>query len=80
MLYMFLAVPKAPMATAMSGTRSPVPALLLAVFMLAYAARTADRLTAPADPPARSLLAPRCAALCKIAMGLTMGYTLVLML
>jgi hypothetical protein len=25
-------------------------------------------------------LAPRCAALCKIAMGITMGYVLILML
>lgn len=30
--------------------------------------------------PARPYLAPRCAALCKIAMGLTMAYMLVLML
>ena len=29
---------------------------------------------------ARPHLAPRCAALCKIAMGLTMAYMLVLML
>jgi hypothetical protein len=29
---------------------------------------------------ARPYLAPRCAALCKIAMGLTMGYMLILML
>ena len=28
----------------------------------------------------RPYLAPRCAALCKIAMGITMGYTLILML
>jgi hypothetical protein len=32
------------------------------------------------DRPARPYLAPRCAALCKIAMGLTMTYMLVLML
>jgi Domain of unknown function (DUF5134) len=30
--------------------------------------------------PGRLYLAPRCAALCKIAMGLTMGYMLILML
>jgi Domain of unknown function (DUF5134) len=30
--------------------------------------------------PGRRYLAPRCAALCKIAMGITMGYTLILML
>jgi hypothetical protein len=28
----------------------------------------------------RPYLAPRCAALCKIAMGITMGYMLILML
>jgi hypothetical protein len=45
-------------------------------------------LTPPATPTpaahvpatARRHLAPRCAALCKIAMGLTMAYMLVLML
>jgi hypothetical protein len=53
--------------------------------------RVADRLPlrtpAPAPAPAgrvsataRPYLAPRCAALCKIAMGLTMAYMLVLML
>jgi uncharacterized protein DUF5134 len=54
--------------------------------------RTADRLPSgrTADPPAgrvsqrdrlaRPYLAPRCAALCKIAMGLTMTYMLVLTL
>lgn len=31
-------------------------------------------------PPTRPYLAPRCAALCKIAMGVTMGYMLILML
>ncbi len=30
--------------------------------------------------PGRPHLAPRCAALCKIAMGITMGYMLILML
>ena len=34
-----------------------------------------------ADPaPGRRYLAPRCAVLCKIAMGITMGYMLILML
>jgi hypothetical protein len=35
--------------------------------------------TGPAGP-GRPYLAPRCAALCKIAMGITMGYMLILML
>jgi hypothetical protein len=30
--------------------------------------------------PGRPYLAPRCAAMCKIAMGITMGYMLILML
>jgi Domain of unknown function (DUF5134) len=30
--------------------------------------------------PGRSFLAPRCSALCKLAMGMTMGYMLILML
>jgi hypothetical protein len=44
----------------------------------------ADRLprgrVSQSNPPARPYLAPRCAALCKIAMGLTMTYMLVLTL
>ena len=47
-------------------------------------ARTANRLpggpVAQSNLPARPYLAPRCAALCKIAMGLTMTYMLVLTL
>jgi Domain of unknown function (DUF5134) len=34
----------------------------------------------PEDLPGRPYLAPRCAALCKVAMGLTMGYMLIGML
>jgi len=34
----------------------------------------------PAPEPARPSLAPRCAAICKITMGITMGYMLILML
>ena len=130
MLYMFLAA--APLtaraaAAGMAGlapSRFSVLALLMALFMVGYVVRVADRLplrtpapaitraAAPAlamsaatpapmvtpappstfDPPitlapvahvpatARPHLAPRCAALCKIAMGLTMAYMLVLML
>jgi hypothetical protein len=84
--------------------------LLMALFMVGYVVRVADRLphppnsvALPAKAPAlpatltpaaasvpsdstastdhvRPHLAPRCAALCKIAMGLTMAYMLVLML
>ena len=34
----------------------------------------------PSPAPAQSYLAPRCAAICKITMGITMGYMLILML
>jgi hypothetical protein len=34
----------------------------------------------PAPEPARPSLAPRCAAICKITMGITMGYMLILIL
>jgi hypothetical protein len=34
----------------------------------------------PGPQPARPYLAPRCAAICKITMGITMGYMLILML
>ena len=34
----------------------------------------------PSPATTRSYLAPRCAAICKIAMGITMGYMLILML
>ena len=112
-------------AAGMAGlapSRFSVLALLMALFMVGYVVRVADRLPlrtpahsavpAPAlamspaipapvvtpTPPntfappvtlapvahvpatARPHLAPRCAALCKIAMGLTMAYMLVLML
>ena len=125
MLYMFFAA--APLtaraAAGMAGlapSRFSVLALLMALFMVGYVVRVADRLPlrtpalavasaipgpmatpnppdilAPASTPAPAIapapagrvattsrphLAPRCAALCKIAMGLTMAYMLVLML
>jgi hypothetical protein len=125
MLYMFLAA--APLtaraAAGMAGlapSRFSVLALLMALFMVGYVVRVADRLPlrtpalavasaipapmatpSPPDIPATAIapatasgpapagrvattarrhLAPRCAALCKIAMGLTMAYMLVLML
>jgi hypothetical protein len=118
MLYMFFAAAPltaraaAPLtaraaAAGMAGlapSRFSVLALLMALFMVGYVVRVADRLPlrtpAPVVTPApntfappvtlapvthvlataRPHLAPRCAALCKIAMGLTMAYMLVLML
>jgi hypothetical protein len=93
MLYMFLALPatvavKSTMG-AMPGSRFSFLALGLALFMFGYVAWVSDRTPALArsaqsgcagTPPGRAYLAPRCAALCKIAMGTTMGYMLILML
>jgi hypothetical protein len=51
---------------------------------LALATPTGDTRPAIASGPGfaatQSYLAPRCAAICKITMGLTMGYMLILML
>jgi Domain of unknown function (DUF5134) len=134
MLYMFFAATPLTARAAVTGmtaqtaSRFSVLALLMALFMVGYVVRVADRLPlrtpapAPAITPvpalaralamvpagpapmaaftppdlsappdtlapvgavpaiARPYLAPRCAALCKIAMGLTMAYMLVLML
>jgi hypothetical protein len=82
-------------ATGMSAMTVTGPAarlspltLLLALFMVGYVMWLANHLTALA--PARTTgtitttgtgyLAPRCAACCKIAMGTTMGYMLIMML
>ena len=140
MLYMFFAATPLTAGAAAAGmtglptSRYSVLALLMALFMVGYVVRVADRLplrtpalapapalaaaptaapalalafaaapaapapmAAPAPPDlpapasasapaghvtttARPYLAPRCAALCKIAMGLTMTYMLILML
>jgi Domain of unknown function (DUF5134) len=128
MLYMFFAATPLTARAAAAGmvglapSRFSVLALLMALFMVGYVVRVADRLplrtpalalaaapapalapaipapmatpapldipapaSAPAPagrvtPTARPYLAPRCAALCKIAMGLTMAYMLILML
>jgi Domain of unknown function (DUF5134) len=93
MVYMFVALPPSLVGRAAhgmaamtaSGSRFSVLPLVLALCMFGYVVRVADRLPlrapAPAGaPPGSASLAPRCAALCKIAMGLTMGYMLILML
>jgi hypothetical protein len=89
MIYMFAAVaPRvAPAAMGMSGSgaRFSVLALALAVFMIGYVVWVGDGLTALAPAGTgghvcRRYLAPRCAAVCKMAMGVTMGYALILML
>ena len=77
--------------SAVTGTAarfSPLT-LLLALFMVGYVMWLANNLTAlapataataAAGTTATTYLAPRCAACCKIAMGLTMGYMLIMML
>jgi hypothetical protein len=116
MVYMLLALPVvkavASSADGMGGmtasateSRFSPLAFGLAVFMLGYAVRVADRMlvrapalaVAPAGQVgqagqaghagceggragASAYLAPRCAAMCKIAMGVTMGYMLLMML
>jgi len=77
------------------GLRLRVPQLALAPVpkdAMALAASTPPLSTSAPPPPEptaeatgsepahRPYLAPRCAALCKVAMGLTMGYMLILML
>ncbi len=69
-----------------------VPAVAVPAAAGPAAAFPAAALSAAAVPPAawpggcagsgqgRPYLAPRCAAMCKIAMGITMGYVLILML
>ena len=67
--------------------------LLLALFMVGYVMWLGNNLTALTPAPATATatatatgtatstyLAPRCAACCKMAMGVTMGYMLVMML
>jgi Domain of unknown function (DUF5134) len=86
MLFMLLAVPAS----------AAFLALLPAVFLLGWVVRLADRLAvpvpafaaapgggsgAPGAPGRLGMpLAPRCAVLCSMAMGITMGYLLITML
>jgi hypothetical protein len=88
------AVGMAAMNTPAAGSRFSFLALVMAVFMFGYVVRVADGLTlrtsafafsrashdAVGRGPGFRYLAPRCAALCKVAMGVTMGYMLILML
>jgi Domain of unknown function (DUF5134) len=77
-------MPMAGMGTSVgSATSFPALAVVLALFMAGYILWTTDRLTslarasATAAPP---MLAPKLAACCKIAMSITMGYMLIVML
>jgi uncharacterized protein DUF5134 len=94
-MILMLALPAATAATgmgAMTGTVTGTAArfspltLLLALFMVGYVMWLGNNL-APATGAngatgavTSTYLAPRCAACCKMAMGVTMGYMLVVML
>ena len=89
MLYMLAVAPSGMGSMAAATTsRFSVLALGMALFMFGYVVWVGNQLapaTAADGQPAAGQpcpphLAPRCAALCKIAMGITMGYALVLML
>jgi hypothetical protein len=89
MLYMLLILPASAaarstggamggMGASPAGSRFSLLALLLALFLLGWVVWLADQLTLRV--PAHRILAPRCAVLCKMAMGITMSYMLILML
>ena len=56
------------------------PALALATAPAVAGPRPGYGSGSPSPEPADPYLAPRCAAICKITMGITMGYMLILML
>ena len=56
------------------------PALALATAPTSAGPRPGYGSGSPSPEPAHPYLAPRCAAICKITMGITMGYMLILML
>jgi hypothetical protein len=56
------------------------PALALATAPASAGPRPGYGSGSSGPEPARPYLAPRCAAICKITMGITMGYMLILML
>lgn len=56
------------------------PALALATAPASAGPRPGYDSGSPSPEPAHPYLAPRCAAICKITMGITMGYMLILML
>ena len=56
------------------------PALALATAPASAGPRPGYGGGSPSPEPAHPYLAPRCAAICKITMGITMGYMLILML
>ena len=59
---------------------APAPALAIATFPAGAGSGPGYGSGSPSPASARPYLAPRCAAICKITMGITMGYMLILML
>jgi Domain of unknown function (DUF5134) len=94
MVYMLAATPAVavagtPTTTAMSGGagRFPTLALLFGLFMVGYAVMVTDRWSrtksdteATGDGDAAPILAPGTVACCQVAMNITMGYMLVVLL
>ena len=81
MVYMLLAVPKPGHVMGMGtggGSGLSVVALGFAAFMVGYVMWLGDRFTAVSS--CARVVAPRCGMACKMAMGVTMAYLLVLML
>jgi len=94
-MFLILPASAAARGISMTATESRFSFLTLplALFLFGYAVWLGDRVTLHAPVlalaagggsstphPARRHLAPRCAAICKITMGITMGYMLILML
>jgi hypothetical protein len=89
MLYIFAAITGIGPATSVIETRFSLLALALALFMFGWAVWVVDRLRVGTPALAAGwagggrpggYLAPRCAAVCTVAIGVTMGYVLILML
>lgn len=62
------------------GDRVTLHAPALAIAPASAGPRPGYGSGSPSPEPAHPYLAPRCAAICKITMGITMGYMLILML
>jgi Domain of unknown function (DUF5134) len=90
MVFMFLILPASATAGAatsgmsmtMTATESTFSFLTLplALYLFGYVVWLGDRVSSPSPESARPYLGPHCAAICKITMGITMGYMLILML
>jgi hypothetical protein len=84
MVYMLLAASAAPKAMgSMGGARFPLIALVLALAMIGCVVWQAERLSSRVTPVVNgqtaARLSPRLAACCQIAMSLTMGYMLIML-